>query len=456
MKNKILCLIGGLTIVFSSFSQFSSLYNFPIPSEGETPIGSLISDGTFLYGMSKTGGTNGAGTIFKIMPDGTNFLKLFDFSGITSGEQPSDALISDGTFLYGMTGYGGTSNAGTIFKILPDGSGFSKLWDFDVSNGAYTQNGSLLFDGTFLYGMTMAGGVNSEGIIFKILPDGTGFFKLWDFGGINGSFPYGSLISDGNFLYGMTTSGGTNGDGTIFKILPNGTSFTKILDFDVLNGAFPRGSLFFDGTFLFGMASQGGINSEGTIFKIFPDGTGFLKILDFELSTSGRYPLCSFISDGTFLYGMTSSGGTTDNGTIFKIMPNGAGYLKLWDFNTSLGDGPEGSLISDGNFLYGTTTHGGASYLGTVFKFGLNIGISETNNETIFKIYPNPTNGLINVSVSSTGNRNVSITNIFGKVVMNETLNFIAEIPQAINIIDIPVGVYFLKIGSHVEKIILD
>ena len=46
-------------------------------------------------------------------------------------------FISDGTYLYGMTVYGGAYNDGVVFKIKPDGTGYVKLLDFDsTTNGA--------------------------------------------------------------------------------------------------------------------------------------------------------------------------------------------------------------------------------------------------------------------------------------------------------------------------------
>ena len=131
---------------------------------------------------------------------------------------------------------------------------YSKLLDFSVTNGKYP-NGDLIFDGNFLYGMTTKGGVNGIGVLFKIKPDGTGYSKLLDFGPFNG--PYGaihqgSLFSDGIFLYGMTEGGGTNGVGIIFKIKPDGSGYTKLLDFNgAANGSKPSGSLISDGAFLY-------------------------------------------------------------------------------------------------------------------------------------------------------------------------------------------------------------
>ena len=53
--------------------------------------------------MTNTGGASNYGTIFKIKLDGTGYVKLFDFSTGT-GNNPTGSLIYDGTFLYGMTG----------------------------------------------------------------------------------------------------------------------------------------------------------------------------------------------------------------------------------------------------------------------------------------------------------------------------------------------------------------
>src|ERR1035437_8495436 len=135
---------------------------------------------------------------------------------------------------------------------------------------------------------------NGDGCVFKIKPDGTGYSKLYDFtnDSINGINPYGSLISDGVFFYGMTYGGGTYGVGTIFKIKPDGTGYAKLLDFSgTANGANALGSLITDGTFLYGMTSKGGTNDMGVFFKIKPDGTGYSKLHDYiGYPTDGSNP----------------------------------------------------------------------------------------------------------------------------------------------------------------------
>lgn len=390
---KIKFLIFFIAFYGTAYSQFTKLHDFNGFSNGNFPSGSLVSDGTFLYGMTEDGGANDLGTLFKIMPNGTGFTKLHDFTGIINGASPQKSLFFDGTFLYGMTAYGGTNNKGTLFKITPNGTGYTKLLDFTgVTNGS-SPFGSLVSDGTFLYGMTNSGGTNDLGTLFKIMPNGTGYTKLLDFTGItNGSYPYGSLFFDGSFLYGMTSNGGINDMGTLFKIMPNGTGYVKLLEFSgLINGSTPLDSLISDGTFLYGMTPNGGVYGFGTIFKIMTNGTGYLKLYDFDYTINGGYPRGSLTLVGDFLYGM-AGGGTNNVGTLFKIMHNGTGYLKLMDFaGVTNGMNPFGSLIYDNNFLYGMTPNGGLVNAGVIFKYYDNtLNLEENNLEIVLTISPNP------------------------------------------------------------------
>lgn len=457
MKTKIYLfaiIFNLLGVCNSALAQYSELTDFSGASNGTNPFGTLISDGTFLYGMTSSGGTNNKGAIFKIMPNGSGYVKIFDFSVTLSGNRPLGSLVSDGTFLYGMTELGGANDMGTIFKIMPNGSGFTKLLDFDGGLHGNGPEGSLISDGTYLYGMTRLGGINDIGTIFKIKHDGSSFTKLLDFSySLNGSSPWSSLISDGTFLYGMTESGGPSSLGTLFKIMPDGTNFTILADFGsngLLYGNSPRGSLFFDGTYLYGMTTYGGTNDLGTIFKTMPDGTGFTKLLDFAGASNGSEPHGALISDGTFLYGMTNSGGANDAGVLFKIMFNGSSYTKLLDFGAAtIGSQPFGSLFSDGTALYGTTYDGGNANAGTVFKFANAVGITELVINDPLNISPNPTNGIFTLQINDNqlSNYQLSIFNVLGEKIYsvdNTKLNKIT-----IDLSTQPSGIYFVEIRDE-------
>ena len=211
MKTKLF--ITFFIIATIANAQYIKLFDFTDDSEsGGLPFGSLITDGAFLYGMTQTGGTDDSGTVFKIKKDGTGYSTLLNFSDLTMGGSPMGSLFSDGGFLYGTTTVGTSNHPGGIFKIKPDGSGYSNVHDFLGNPDGESPRGSLVSDGTFLYGMTATGGTSTAcstpltgcGTIFKIKPDGTGYSKLLDFSGSNGSEPLGDLIYDGTFLYGMT------------------------------------------------------------------------------------------------------------------------------------------------------------------------------------------------------------------------------------------------------------
>jgi uncharacterized repeat protein (TIGR03803 family) len=457
MKTKLFILCVLLFRVASA--QYTKLHDFNDSPNGAIPYGSLVSEGTFFYGMT-WGGGNGFGTLFSIKPNGTGYASVHDFAGGSNGRSPNGSLISDGTFLYGMTWKGGLYDEGIVFKVKLNGTGFTKLHEFvGAPNDGAQPYGSLISDGTFLYGMTSKGGGNDEGTLFKIKPDGTAYANVLDFSFGNGSGPQGSLISDGTFLYGMTRYGGTTNDGAVFKIKPDGTGYAMLVNFNDGNGSHPLGSLISDGTFLYGMTEEGGTSDSGTVFKVKPDGSGYAKLIDFAGSSNGKSPKGDLIFDGTFLYGMTALGGINDKGTVFKIKPDGAGYTRLYDFND--GYEPNGSLISDGTSLYGMTLYGGTDDLGTVFKFNPNVTVGMPKNTVAaaLNVYPNPCSTSATLRTDKPfNNASLAVDNCFGQTVAQienlsgQTVTFDRN--------NLPGGLYFIRLTEKgkiiaVNKIII-
>ncbi|GEM_PF-1371452 len=362
---------GTIFKIGTDGTGFTKLLDFAGTSYGTYPRGSLTLSGSSLFGTSNTGGISNKGVLFKINTDGSAFTKILEFNKALSGCNPYGSLTISGSVMYGMTANGGNKGNGTIFKINSDGTGYSKLLDFEGATNGRNPYGSLTLAGSVLYGMTCRGGANDKGTIFKINLDGTGYSKLLDFAGTtNGSNPYGALIISGSVLYGLTYSGGTYSWGTIFKINTNGTGYLKLLDFKgIINGGNPNGALILYDSFLYGMTCYGGANDDGTIFKINIDGTGFTKLLDLKGVDSGGGPLGSLIRSDSLLYGMTFWGGKNNIGTILEIKIDGTKFKKLLDFdyNTN-GAYPQGSLTLSDSILYGMTSEGGANSIGTVFK----------------------------------------------------------------------------------------
>lgn len=385
-----------------SFAQFTKLADLQNTETGFTPyFVELCTDGTYLYGTARNGGANGDGTIYRIKPDGTEFAKIFDFSeDDATGIAPESGLYYDGTYLYGTTIVYGEGGYGTTFRIKPDGSEFEVLVAFDETNGSQP-HGLFYDDGTYLYGVTTGGGLLGHGTIYKMKRDGSDFEIIFNFDLLGtGNGPTAGLISDGTYLYGMTVGGSSTDNylGTLYKIKPDGSDHTILMDFlDDPNGAYPYGYLVFDGTYLYGMTNTGGDENRGTIFKIKTDGTEYQKLLDFD-NDNGAQPLGSLILVGTTLYGMAELGGPDYQGTLFQIQTDGSDFTSLFDFDgENTGGLPFGTLMYSNGALFGVTSGGGAYNNGTIFRYGdLAESIEEPKPLEIL-ISPNPTNGTFSI-----------------------------------------------------------
>ena len=348
--------------------------------DGAKPRRSLISDGSALYGTTWYGGDGDGGTLFKLSPDGSGFelLHTFGLDG-SDGIWPFGSLLLQGATLYGMTISGGTGNNGVIFKINTDGSGYGLLHTFSggLDDGSNPSMCSLISDGSFLYGMTQWGGIDNNGVIFRINPDGSGFEVLHRFadGPDDGSLPWGSLLLHDAGLYGMTEHGGNDDVGVIFKLNPDGSGFELLHEFAPgTGGRMPRGSLIASGSALFGMAMLGGDSNKGSIFRINMDGSGYEALHSFAgAPDDGAGPTDSLILQGGILYGMTTAGGASNKGSIFKINIDGSGYELLSSFAGPPEGGslPYGSLVVHDSKLFGMTQEGGADDCGVVFSLPL-------------------------------------------------------------------------------------
>lgn len=270
------------------------------------------------------------GTVFKLDDEGI-FTILHNFTGtdinagFDDGSDPQGGLILNGDVLYGCTRQGGVSNAGTVFSVSIGGDAYAVLHSFTggAENGAMPVGSLTLLDGA-LYGLTPFGGSNNYGTVFRINTDGTGFTVLYSFRGApwDGSHPQGSLLFSGGMLYGLTPFGGTGGFGTLFRIGTDGTGYTTVCNFTgtVTDGAHPYGSLIADGGMLYGMTAYGGSSHAGTLFRISADGSGFQVFHSFSGGEDdGAYPYGTpQLSDGK-LYGMTSQGGASGEGVVFSL-----------------------------------------------------------------------------------------------------------------------------------------
>lgn len=227
----------------------------------------------------------------------------------------------------------------------------------------------ILFGKGLLWGLTADGGANDEGTLFAFDIATSTINTKVDFAMATGATPNGSLLlaSDGK-LYGVTGEGGANNAGVVFDYHIAANVYTKRADLSAATGSGPRGTLIeAPGGKLYGLASSGGANNAGTIFEFdMTSGSVAAKIDLTQAGGTAPTGALMLASDGKY-YGTTSEGGAGNIGALFEYDMAANTYTKRADFP---GDGflPYGSLIeaSPGK-LYGATYGGNGT--GMIFVY---------------------------------------------------------------------------------------
>ena len=160
------------------------------------------------------------------------------------------------------------------------------------------------------------------------------------------------------------------------------------------DGARPEAALLMDasGT-LYGTTFEGGggdcsLNGQlvgcGTVFRIGADGTE-TELYAFQGGTDGAWPFARLSVDtkGNF-YGSTSEGGTGNQGTVFRISPDGnESVLHSFAGVGGLADPLAGILLDVEGNLYGTTYYDGDFHCNDAGGCGTVFALSPDNTETV-------------------------------------------------------------------------
>jgi uncharacterized repeat protein (TIGR03803 family) len=420
---------------------FSVLHQFSSNTDGAYPLGSLVLDGDVMYGTGRI-------AVFKINKNGTGYTVLKNYTNFIEGRILTAGLVLEGNTLYGTAGGGGPDPAnGTIFRLNTDGSGFTVLKAFTGKPDGSLPYDKLILSGTTLFGTTLSGGnSNNAGTVFRLNTDGSGYEILKRFADSpDGSSPKGPLVMSGNTLYGVTDDGGSNGccGGTIYKLNTDGSGYVILKHFAAfgVDGANPNGGLVLDGGVLYGNTARGGSNDVGTVFKINTDGTGYTVLKHFENVLNGSLPVSTLVLQGDTLYGTTAIVAGADNGTVFKIRTNGTGFATLKSFSgfvnptyetNSDGATPMAAVTVDNNALYGTAYLGGIFGSGTIYKIDLTAPLKILVDDPNFGLQSN----VFGFSVTGQSNQTIIIeasTNPIGSDWLPLYTNTLADEPLRFN-----------------------
>jgi uncharacterized repeat protein (TIGR03803 family) len=345
--------VSGLTL---STTYYARVKTNVLPGYGAT---TSFTTGT--AGEKKLWGvlTGYPGKIYNVNLDGSDYANYFEpVDEDVRGSNPQNLFkLNDGSIL-AVTYQGGLTSSGTLLKI--NSSGLTKLVDWEsypFGRRVYITEGN---DGV-IYGIGTSA-TQYSGRLFKLRSDGTGY--SYHVFGHYGFWPDGNLLKASNgSIYGMSVGAGP---GWIYTVNTDLSNVTPIFNFSTATGKRPHGGLIEAGGYLYGVASEGGLYNKGTVFKIKLDGTGFVKLHDFN-GTLGRAPMGDLVYDGiNTLYGITSAGGASDLGTLFKINIDGTGFGVLHHFNTAVST-PGENLALDGNVLFGHAG-GGTFNIGALYS----------------------------------------------------------------------------------------
>jgi uncharacterized repeat protein (TIGR03803 family) len=330
----------GVVWVLSPTGSETVLHQFHGSASGDgSDPGGLVADTKtgLLYGLASGGGAesggcvSGCGTVFSIN-SAAKETTLHSFTGSPDGDLPLGTLVLDPAGnLFGVTFYGGNpssgSGYGTVFEVNSSGQE-SVFYSFTAPPDGSNPNGSLVRDSAGnLYGTTTYGGSGSCnngflpgcGIVFKV--DSSGHETvLYNFtGGADGQYPGSLTIDAAGNLYGKA---GYNSYGEVFKIDTAGTfsilyngSFAALIESIILG---PSGSFY--GTATAGNSSCSG--GCGSVFQLAQNSSGTWRgrILHAFDGTDGSEPDSLILNNGV-IYGTTYMGGSSNYGTIFKLVP---------------------------------------------------------------------------------------------------------------------------------------
>ena len=355
----------------------SVIYSFQGTPDGASSLAPLVADasGNF-YGTTGGGGTSNCGTVFKLTPAGVETV-LYSFTCGADGAYPiyGGLVLDKAGNMYGTTVNGG-AGYGVVYQLTPAGIETPLHTFTGGTDGALPYAGVILDKAGNLYGTTVYGGASGNGTVYKIAPGGSEtVLHSFAGGSSDGCYPYGGVIfGPKKTLYGTTSQCSASGQGTVYKLSSNGVE-TTLHSFaaDGKDGNGPYAGVVLDKAHnIYGTTGWGGTNGVGTVYELTSTGVELILHNFADDGIDGDYPLGTGVVLDKLgnIFGTTPNGGGYNGyGVVYKIDPSGTEII-LHSFSGSPNDGggPAGLLRGKKNTFYGATGSGGSTNNGVVFK----------------------------------------------------------------------------------------
>jgi uncharacterized repeat protein (TIGR03803 family) len=210
---------AGTVFKYGADGTFTVLHTFTGGGDGAFPEHGVVADTAGnLFGVTAFGGADDNGSVFKIDTAG-NFSTVYSFTGGADGGflYGGLAIDSDGA-LYGSTVSGGSNSAGTVFKLTQDGA-LTTLYNFTGGADGASPEGDMLLVGKDLFSTASGGGDPTCmcGVVYELTAKGEQKV-LHTFIGTDGSgYSAGLTLKNGAF-YSTIQYGANAQNGAVYSL----------------------------------------------------------------------------------------------------------------------------------------------------------------------------------------------------------------------------------------------
>ncbi|MDQ3191892.1 MAG: T9SS type A sorting domain-containing protein [Bacteroidota bacterium] len=366
------------------------------------PAHYITSNNNILY----AGVNNG---IYSSNDNGYSWGKLGSFT-------PGEIIFAGGNTIYGKA-------SNTIYKSSD--SGLS--WELDSMGLPTMGTGetlSLYYDGTSVF---VSFWYSSYAFYYKTAGTSESWTKITEIGS-NGAIVY-SVIKKGNSLFAAVSNGcWESTDGGLSWIKKAGVNF-PLETSSWLQAATGKSFIVHNNSLYFG-ATNG-------IYKSDDNGDNWTRIDVGFVETFGTATISALYTDGTNIYA-----GTRNSNNAYMSSDNGSTWT---DISQGLTGNPM-SFTSHNSSIYATLFS-----QKNVFKYGSggSTGVHTSSNNTMgVTIWPNPSNGKLNISYKNqTETLDFKMYDLSGRVILTQQLPS-DLVNSSIDVSNINPGCYIVKINS--------